>query len=455
MPTIVIGLTYLSHFSDVLRSELLRYLVANYRVVVLTPTLDSKTAAAHGYLQHPHLEYRPYQLRHPKLWVLFDKYLRHAFVRSYDDFFVTRWWYYRSTHPLLIRFLTAIGSFFPRNFLSSGFFTWLESILIRPAPMVVGDGTSDIPVLLLTATPGFTPLEAELIVSAHKLKIPTMAIALNVDNPTGKGKFLRKTDYIVAWHDRMREEIIRFNRYEPHQVISGGCLRFDHYAEDLAAGRVRSRGAFLISKDLAPERKTIVYATSTPIAYPPRKAFMEALVGLKQTSKLVGDPNILVRLHPHDVWEPYEDFLDIPGIRIERAGHQRVADTATKGQKVEMQEEDLVNLTETMLYADVVVNYSSTTTLEACIFHKPVVGIAFPPEHALIYEYEANQVQLASHVVEPASSVGELEVLLNKYLLHPEVHQKEREQYLQEYVQFTDGLSWKRCADFIDAVIRK
>ncbi len=454
MKTVLLGMGLFSHYSDILRSPLAKVLAEHYKIIVLTTHLDRETAEREGFPLHPNIIYRKISVENPRLWGFSNKYIRHAFIREYDRWFITQHWYYRPTHPFAIRFLTRIGSLFPRRFPSAEFFTKLEGLLARPSGAFENIYANEAPVLLITATPGYTPLEAELIVYARKKRLQTLAININYDNAYSQAKFVRKTDFIFVWNERMKKEIAASHHYDPTTIRITGCLRFDHYFSDPQESTFKKREVFFSAKGLDPKKPLIVFTGPSPIMYPPRKEFVSALLALKEKHLLVEDPNILIRLHPHDFPEVYEPFRNIPGVRIEQAGKIRITDPKIKGQKVEMDEESLINLTETIRYADVVINYVSTMIIEASIFDKPIISIGFPEKQRVVNEYEFNKALVDSQCLRLAESPDALGTWINEYLKHPERDRENRKKVVREYVFFEDGHSWKRTSDGIDELMK-
>lgn len=453
MKTIFIAPGYLNHYAPLLRSKFIEQLTSKHRVLVLTFDLDRATAEKFGYYTGENIIYEKLPLNQKRLWILFDVYLRLAFVREHDFSVVNRKWFYKSTHPIEKRILIRLGGLLPYRFLTASKMTALERLFVRPSRRFAELVRQYPPSLMVTSTPGISAYEAEMIHYAKSFKIPTLSIDMNFDHPEGMSKYLRQTDYVGVWNNRMRGQAAKYQHYPLERIGVVGCLRFDNYFNSIKEEKVRSREEFLRAKGLNPNKKTIVYFTSTPISYPPRKEFMEILVGFKRNKLLAGDPNIFVRLHPHDLWAPYEDFKNLPEVHIERAGTLRLTDKQeTKGWKVDMTPEDFVNMTETLLYADVFVNFSSTSTAEAAIFGKDTIGIYFPESIANFfnYEQEEHQISIRTGVLKLARSADELKELVNNHLRGEAKGDPERHRRIVEtFVQFTDGLSWKRAADFV------
>lgn len=457
--TIFLALANFANISNVLRGKCIRALAERFRVVVLTEYIDEESAERDGYFRSPRVRYVRWRLRYPLLWRASNVYLRMPFIREFDRLWSTRYWVYGRLAPVdrTARLLELIGRLLPARFPPVHWFTALERRLLAPPREFMDLVREERPRLLASATPGYmyAPLDAELIVFAHRLGVPTAAIDVTFDNLVNQAKFVRKTDYLAVWNDQMKEEAMRYQHYAPSSVAVTGSLKFDHYVNDVAEGRLKSREDFLRAKGLDPAKRLVVYATPAPATYSQRRELMEALVAMKRRGRLDGDPNLLVRLHPHDVWESYCEFAGIPGIHIERAGVQRLPDTGVKGQRIEMVEDDLVNLTDTLRHADILINFASTLIIEACIFGTPTVSLGFPWRDRGLDQCEGTKelMELAGEPV--AESPEELADIINRYLADPSRASERCRAVVEHFVQFADGLAYRRIADFLEGIIRK
>lgn len=457
LKSMLLAMDNLRYYADILRGEILMQLAQHYTIVVLSPDIGEKLAKERGYVIHPNISYIQYRTGNHGILNFFNT-LRYALIRTYDSFAATYDWYYkRQTLPLVKRTLIYVGKILPRWFPTPGFFTVLEMLFVTPTEQFRDLVRKYSPTLMVTMTPGFVPFEAELVLGAKTMGIPTVAIYVSFDNPYNQGKFLRKTNYVFAWSDDMKKDMNTFLGYDDKNIFITGCIRFDHYIRDDKENRIRSRKDFLLSKKLDPSKKTIMYATSTPRAFPWRKEFMDQFMQLKKEKLLAGDPNILVRIHPVDIWEPYQEYIGMPGVCIEKAGKEVIPDAKapTKKIKTEMDDEDRKNLTETMKYSNVVVNCFSTTTLEASLFDTPSVSIAFPKGAEVALEYETPKFFIESNGISVALNNEELKNAINAYLENPSLHQEGRKHLVARFLQFTDGMNWKRTADAIEEIIEK
>lgn len=455
MDCIFIVLASHKHYSDVLRaSDLVPSLARNYQIVVLTEHYTAEAARSRGLFQHENVIYRKVSVRYPRLWNFSDRYIRTYFVRELDHLDGVRLFDYKFyVHHLGHRILSEIGALLPKRFLTAERCTRIEAHLVRPTEEFLALVRRYRPRLIITATSGVMPLEAEIIVCARKLSIPTAAINLNVDYPHYQSKKARRTDYIAVWNPIMRREVEDYMHYPPDRVFVAGCLRYDHYFTDVERGLVRSREDFLRAKGLDPSRKTIVWSTTTAF-YKRVRELMHALLEARADGRLGDYPNILVRLHPSGAWRPYQEFAGTPGVAIDIPARHPVFDEQAKEHKAEMDKHDLVNLTETLLYADVVFLVCSTITIEASLFDKPVVGIGFP-KHVRTATYASEPIRwfIARGAARVAASIEEMIKLLNRYLQNPELDRESRLALAQDYVYFTDGRSYERTANFIAEII--
>ncbi len=427
--------------SDLLRTHYIEYLASRYRVVVLTSMLDEAAAKAGGYFQSPGVTYIKKPLEHPKLWDRF-KFLRISLVNEFDYLASVRHFYKRPNYKnnWKRRLARLLGLPF-KKWLTADFFTGWESRKLPDSGRFLELVKEYNPALILTATPGFDSWEAEMIIWAKRAGIPSVAVNFTWDNLTMNAKHIRKTDYLICWNDAMKREAEAIHHYPPERVFVSGTPRFDPYFEK--EPKPISREEFLRSKGLDPNKKTIFHTTVTR-AYPFQKKYIRDLLALRAAGRIPG-VNIFIRIHPLDLPENYREFSGAPNLCIEKAGAQYDG-------KVEMSRGDLLNLKHSLQYTDVNINYASTITIEACIFDKPVINIGYLDSFALAYEFNHYEPISKSGAVRIAKTDNDLPELINEYLTHPDRDQEARRKVVDDYVVFTDGLSYKRSVDILETI---
>lgn len=434
--------------SDLLRTDYIKYLSDIYNIVVVSPIIGSKEADNFGYFNSGNILYIKRNLDHSRFWNVF-KFLRITLVNKFDYLNYFKQFYLRDNFKKnrkrrLVRFL---GKPF-KNILTADFFTALEKFLM-PIPKDIADIFVRFnPTLIITSTPGLNPFEAELIISARKNGIPTVAIDFSWDNLTTNAKHMRKTDYLIAWNSIMKKEAVDIHKYLQEKVFVSGPMRFDSYFKNEKIEPTRDE--FLKSKGLNPNNKTIFYTTVTK-AYPFQKRYLKELLNLRESG---GIPyvNVFVRIHPRDEYDNYKEFFDCKDFYFEKAGNEAADENGNKN--IEMRQEDFLNLKYSLKYTDININYASTISIEACVFNKPIINIGYIGIYGMAYNFNHYEPVYKSGAVMLAKTERELGDYINIYLKNPDKDSENRKKVFDSFFDFKDGLSYKRSADFLDKIIK-
>lgn len=428
--------------SDLLRTEYIKYLASQYRVVVLTPMIDREVAAHKQYFQSPNVTYSKWEIERPRFWSFF-KFLRISLVGEFDYLKSIRYWYRRPNYRQNWRRRLLRGALLPlTKILKADWFTALEALLLPRSRRFAGLVKEYQPDLLVTAAPGFDPMETELIHQARKTGLATAAVNFTWDNLTANAKHIRKTDFLIAWNDIMKKEAVAIHGFPPDKVFVSGTPRFDVYFK--REKNEPTREDFLSSKGLDPKHQTIFHTTVTR-AYPFQKKYIRDLIAFREQKK-IPYVNLFIRIHPLDVYENYREFSGTPHLYVEKAG-------SAPGDKIEMRYEDLLNLKYSLMYTDLNINYASTITIEACIFDKPIINIGYTGIYALAYDFDHYRPIYEGGAVRLAKTDEELAELINLYLDNPALDRENRRRVVEDFVKFTDGRSYQRSVDLLDKII--
>lgn len=287
--------------------------------------------------------------------------------------------------------------------------------------------------------------------AAKKLGIPTLAYVPSWDNITTKNRMLFDYDGYIVWNEQGREELLDFYpraRNRPVYVI--GAPQFDIFYQERF---YQSREEFCAGQSLDPNIPIVVYAIGSP-------NFLQESHGAVHFAKRVADGHlgniqVLIRPHPiHDNAEMRELFTHLgPRVRLQQtpnAGKELNKRTQDEGQVVEW-----VN---TFRHADVVVNLSSTVTIDAAIFDKPVVNLDFDPQPGARDQQLIKDINhLWKHFKPIAESGGvwlvndleEMETAVTTYLKTPELHREQRRWVVEHVCGFADGKCGERLANAI------
>ncbi len=477
MRTVLLFIPHYTYTSDLLRTRYITALAEQYCVVALSPVFED--AAASDYPRHPNLVYRGWRILRPRLRNFWTKNIRVPFIREFNHlaYYHQRGYAFRSTRRKIMR---VIGRLLPAALVRADFITRVEGWCTPPSREFRTLRDEYKPSLIITCTPGFSDLEAEIILLARKEKIPTVAINFSWDNLTTNAQQIRKTDYLICWNHVIRREAETIHRYPPERLFVSGIMRFDHHfseeehlippfvkevaspraggfippfvkevASPRAGGFRISREDFLRSKGLDPEKKTLFFTTVPQHTYPCQPDFLRLIRRLMENGSLPA-MNIFTRFHPGDIREKYAEFEGVPGFYFEYGG-QIVAGKTGK-HKVEMTEADHANLRHSLAFCDINVNFCSSITLEAVIYDKPVINLAFGGWR-YIYDRDHYAPIIKYGAVRMAENDGELIDAIRTYLENPARNREGRKKVFDDYVVFRDGKAYQRNVDFLEKII--
>ena len=179
----------------------------------------------------------------------------------------------------------------------------------------------------------------------------------------------------------------------------------------------------------------------------------------------IGQVQLLIRPHPiHDNAEMKAMFDDYgPMVRLQ--------ESPNAGVELTRRSQDTDQITEwinTFRHADVVINLSSTVTVDAAIFDKPVVNLDFDPQPSKTDQQLIKDINHKWNHFKPIAESGgvwlvndfdEMAEAVKAYLLEPGLH-REKRRWIAEYVcGYIDGRCGERMAsaiyDFADLTQKK
>jgi hypothetical protein len=301
------------------------------------------------------------------------------------------------------------------------------------------------PDLIVTATAGFLPIEVPLIYAAKRFGVPQMGIDLGWDNLSSKYHTVLPVDYLAVWNETMRDEAIRYHGFSPDRVQVTGAVPFDVYTE---TDEIPTRAQLFSSIGADPARPLVTLATAPALVYPTTERVTQLLATAAHDGDLGADAQLLVRVHPRDTFESYERFHDgrrvfveKPFQRLERSPGLPELDAFTPGANGRLR------LAATLAHSAVIVNFASTTTIEAALFDTPVVNIGFdeapdlplPLSIGRYYHYEHYQPVVETGGARVATSGDDLVATVREYVLHPWVDADARRELVRRCCTFTGG----------------
>ncbi|MFO0944469.1 MAG: CDP-glycerol glycerophosphotransferase family protein [Planctomycetota bacterium] len=297
------------------------------------------------------------------------------------------------------------------------------------------------------------------VMAARSLGLPVVTAITSWDNPSTKTfPILSDYDGYLAWGERMRDATIRHQGIrDSRRIHIVGAPQFDFLRDENYA---LSREEFCESMGLDPTRKILVYTTVTPGIMPDEPHMVRRVHDMILDGTLPSKTQLLVRLHPKDRMERYEELRKDPRrspIVWTLAGNPKIQ----KRDQWCPDRDDMVRAVNTVRHGDVNVHCRySTMMLDFACMDKPVVVLAYDnagdTAGAKVYEdYEHLKPVLASGGVRVAYAESEARTMLQEAFASPEKHRSERKKMVEEQLGFLDGRSGERAGRVIVDIVRR
>jgi hypothetical protein len=286
---------------------------------------------------------------------------------------------------------------------------------------------------------------------AKKLNIPTVAYIPSWDNVSTKNRMVFDYDGYIVWNEQTKKELNDFYpKTKDRPVYVVGSPQFDVFYQKRF---YTTREDFCAEQGLDAKLPIILYAIGSP-------NFLKEQDGAEYVAERVanghlGEVQLLVRPHPiHDNDEMRDLFNQYrPKVRLQK--------TRNAGKELNKRTQDEREITEwvnTFRHADVVVNMSSTVTIDAANFDKPVVNLNFDPQpggpdQQLIKDINHKWTHFRpiaeSGGVWLANDFEELETGIRTYLQDPSLHREQRKWIVEYVCGYADANCGERMASAI------
>lgn len=291
---------------------------------------------------------------------------------------------------------------------------------------------------------------------AKKLGIPTIAYIPSWDNITTKNRMVFDYDGYIVWSEQTKKELKEFYPLSKNKpVYTVGAPQFDVFFQNRF---YQTREEFCRAQRLDPSLPIIVYAVGSP-------NFLKEHHGAVHLAERIvkgdlGQVQMLVRPHPmHDKGQLNALFEKFgPRVRL-----QQSADIGKTLNERSQDEEQIIEWINTFRHASVVVNLSSTVTIDAAIFDKPVVNLDFDPQPGRADQELIKEINHKWNHFKPIAESGgvwlvndceEMVHAVRTYLKNPSLHGAKRK-WIAEYVcGYLDGRCGERVAGAIEDFLK-
>jgi len=304
---------------------------------------------------------------------------------------------------------------------------------------------------VIVSTGPFQFEQPAVTAAAKTLGIRTLALIPSWDNLSTKNRMVFRYDGYLVWSEETKRELQSFypqTRDMPIYVI--GAPQFDTFFQTRFH---QSREDFCAKQGLNPNLPIIVYAVGSPNFLKEHHGALDLAARVVRGD--LGDVQMIVRPHPiHDNGQMKSIFDRFaPRVILQQTSQPEAPLTSRSQDK-----EQITEWVSTFRHADVVVNLSSTVTVDAAIFDRPVVNLDYDPEPGQPNQALVKDVNhLWTHFKPIAESGGvwlvnnseEMVDAVKTYLTSPELH-REKRRWIADYVcGYIDGRCGERMANAI------
>lgn len=288
------------------------------------------------------------------------------------------------------------------------------------------------------------------VLAARELGIPIGTLVQSWDNLSSKAAVLPPDlDRYWTWNEYMTNELKElYPRVDPERIVIVGSPQFDFHRATLA----EPREAFAKKLGLDPDRPFVLMGTGTPSRIPEEPQLFLAIS--RQLRELAPEIQVLVRLHPKDDgtrWKPLLEEVEELGVVLQYTAPTVHMD---RGGFVPAKEfyRDQVSAIK---HAAVVINSSSTLTVDAAILDRPIVCLAYdvrpdpryPNGRARLFVQTTHFSPLvATGGVHVVYSTPECIAAIQRYVADPSADAANRQKIVDIVAGQVDGLAGVRLA---------
>lgn len=301
------------------------------------------------------------------------------------------------------------------------------------------------------------PLDRIFLRAAKRKGYFVIGLTRSWDNLTSKGVIQILPDKLILHTTRMKKQAVKLVGVPEKDIYVSGPPDYDKYFKPLTT----TKEEFCRLLGIPENRRLILFAPFYDEFTGSAIIMMNALTRAVKDGRLPSDIHFLIRYRPAT-----PEFS--PSV-IEESGHFTItkpcsmffhvknrAQAPTKDW--EFSPADVELLVHSMVFSEMTINTYSTIAIDAAAADRPIIGIRYDadsdtkPQNSVVKIADAHD-----HYRELEQTGGvalvhdndELIAAINRYLEHPELDRAGRHKIVSDQIEFTDGLSGTRIAEFI------
>lgn len=304
------------------------------------------------------------------------------------------------------------------------------------------------------ATDVMNDADAMLILSARRLGIRTIAMARSWDNYVSKGAMRAVPDRLIVNTHELKKEAIELHGVDPGVIDVVGLPQFD----ESFTGERTPRAEFMRSIGAPLDAKLLVVGTGGASLTDIDWQYCEIIKKALDNKRISHKVHVLVRnhpIHPADL----SRFEDDPRFTIEYPGKR----FGLNRKETELQPNEAKHLADTMYHSDLTIWLATTLGIDAAVFGKPQIAIAFDGYEKRPYIWSVRRFYDEEHMkkmidlggVHMASSPDDFVEAIERYLTNPSLDAEQRKKIIEQQLVFTDGRSGERLALLLEQAVSR
>jgi hypothetical protein len=321
-------------------------------------------------------------------------------------------------------------------------YAWLERL-----DMAVNRDRRFVPLLreknvqLFFATHATVFWEESLVRSAMAADVACIYMVLSWDHLSSKVLLHRTFARILVWNRHTRDELLAtYPTYGPAQIQVVGIPQYDAFRDPPR----HTYESWCAQYGLDPRRRTILFSTMPQIRHDQQHIIIEDLLkAIVKGQEVPADYQVLIKCHPFDNFDGYSALLGRYPVALRRtqlAPGQEFDEWLPSPSEVEESRDCLY-------FCAININIFSTVTIEASLFDKPVIHIAYDPlpiAPGRIPCREYYNWEHFRHIVEKDASIlvhgaEELFAAVRHYSANPSLKGAGRKRVVETYIGDTLG----------------
>jgi len=297
-------------------------------------------------------------------------------------------------------------------------------------------------------------LAVPTMAAARRRGIPATTFIYSWDNPP-KGRMAVHASHFLVWSEWMRHEMSMYYPEVPvERMPVVGTPQFEHYFNP---GLLQPRDQFLNTLGIAAGARVVCFSGDDVATSPHDPSYLADTARALRRLPLERRPELIFRRCPVDLSGRYQPvFNAFPEIRISDPLWR--ASASSDWTQIVPTPEDVALLANLACHTDLMINLGSTMAMDAAIFGKPSIFVAY--EAAGSSDRNAETIYRLPHFewvhkLQPvywARSADELAPLIAHALDRPDEKEDSRRAWIDKIVaRPLDGAS-RRCAEALKSI---